>query len=328
MSTLSHLETSTPAAPRHQRQPGETRGAFLSRKAKAYLALTKPRVIELLLVTTLPTMIFAQRGWPDLIAMLATNIGGAMAAGSAGVFNCYFDRDMDKVMNRTKNRPLVTGEITPNAALVFGWILGVLSIAVLWAGTNLLTAALGLAAILFYVVLYTLILKRKTTQNIVWGGIAGCMPVLIAWAAVKNTIEWPAIVLFLIIFLWTPPHYWPLSMKYSEDYERADVPMLGAVAQGRTVSAQVVVYAWATVACSLLLIPMGDAGIVYTVVALASGGWFIWESHILHREAAQDHSAKSLNRKAMRVFHLSIMYLTLLFIGLAIDPFVGSPLLG
>ena len=315
------------AAPsRAARQPGEALGGFVGRKAKAYLALTKPRVVELLLVTTLPTMIFAQRGFPDVMTMVATLLGGAMAAGSSGAFNCYFDRDIDKVMHRTEGRPLVTGEVTPREALVFSWALGIASIAVLWAGTNVLTAGLGLAAILFYVVLYTLILKRRTAQNIVWGGIAGCMPVLIAWAAVTNTVEWPAIILFLIIFLWTPPHYWPLSMKYAEDYSAAQVPMLGAIANARTVSVQVVLYAWATVVCSLLLAPMGYAGIVYTVIAAVSGGWFIYESHVLYREARRDHTPQDMNKKAMKVFHISITYLTLVFVALAVDPFVGEPL--
>jgi protoheme IX farnesyltransferase len=271
-------------------------------------------------------MIFAQRGFPDVVTMVATLLGGAMAAGSSGAFNCYFDRDIDKVMHRTEGRPLVTGEVTPREALVFSWALGVASIAVLWAGTNVLTAGLGLAAILFYVVLYTLILKRRTAQNIVWGGIAGCMPVLIAWAAVTNTVEWPAIILFLIIFLWTPPHYWPLSMKYAEDYSAARVPMLGAIANARTVSVQVVLYAWATVVCSLLLAPMGYAGIVYTVIAAVSGGWFIYESHVLYREARREHTPQDMNKKAMKVFHISITYLTLVFVALAIDPFVGAPL--
>ncbi|MGO4435955.1 heme o synthase, partial [Paenarthrobacter sp. RAF9] len=183
----------------------------MSRKFKAYLALTKPRVIELLLVSTLPTMIFAQRGFPSIGLILATLVGGAFAAGSAGVFNCYIDRDIDKLMHRTEKRPLVTGEVTPREALVFAWILGAASIAILWFGANQLSAWLGLGAIVFYVVIYTMILKRRTAQNIVWGGAAGCFPVLIAWAAVTNTVEWPAIVLFMVIFLWTPPHYWPLS---------------------------------------------------------------------------------------------------------------------
>lgn len=298
----------------------------MSRKAKAYVALTKPRVIELLLVTTLPTMMFAERGFPSISLVLATLLGGAMAAGASGSFNCYIDRDMDKVMKRTKGRPLVTGEVTPREALIFSYALGFASLAVLWFGTNPLTTALGLAAILFYVVLYTLILKRRTAQNIVWGGIAGCMPVLIAWAAVTNKIEWPAIILFLIIFLWTPPHYWPLSMKYADDYNAARVPMLGAISSARRVSVQVVLYAWATLVCSLLLVPMGYAGIVYTVLAGVSGLWFVYECHVLYREAQRDHEPADMNKKAMKVFHISITYLTLVFVALAIDPFVGGPL--
>jgi protoheme IX farnesyltransferase len=291
------------------------------RKIRAYIALTKPRVIELLLVTTLPTMIFAHGGFPDLMLILATMVGGAFAAGSAGAFNCYIDRDIDKVMHRTENRPLVTGEVTPREALVFAWLLGAAAIGILWWGANPLAAWLGVAAIFLYVVVYTLILKRRTAQNIIWGGAAGCMPVLIAWAAVTNAVEWPAIVLFLIIFLWTPPHYWPLSMKYSDDYNAANVPMLGAIAGARVVSVQVVLYAWATVACSLLLVPAG-AGWVYTVAAAASGAWFIRETHRLHSQARRG----TLETKAaMKVFHGSISYLTVLFLALAIDPFVGAP---
>ena len=293
------------------------------RKARAYVALTKPRVIELLLVTTLPTMIFAQRGLPSLGLILATMVGGALAAGSAGAFNCYIDRDMDKLMKRTKNRPLVTGEVSPREALIFAWILGIVSIALLWFGANPLTGLLGVGAILLYVVFYTLILKRRTTQNIVWGGAAGCMPVLIAWAAVTDKVEWPAFILFMIIFLWTPPHYWPLSMKYGEDYRNASVPMLGAVAGAKTVSVQVVLYAYATVACSLLLVPVGGAGLVYTLAAVLSGIWFLVESHKLHSRAQRE----ELNDKsAMKVFHLSISYLTILFLALAVDPFVGGAL--
>ncbi|UWX86582.1 heme o synthase [Arthrobacter sp. zg-Y1110] len=293
------------------------------RKVRAYVALTKPRVIELLLVTTLPTMIFAEQGLPSLGLILVTMIGGALAAGSAGAFNCYIDRDMDKLMKRTKNRPLVTGEVSPREAMVFAWVLGVIAIALLWFGANPLTGLLGLGAILLYVVFYTLILKRRTTQNIVWGGAAGCMPVLIAWAAVTDKVEWPAIILFMIIFLWTPPHYWPLSMKYGEDYRNASVPMLGAVAGAKLVSVQVVLYAYATVACSLLLVPVGGAGWVYTIAALLSGGWFVAEAHKLHSRAQRE----ELNDKsAMKVFHLSISYLTILFLALAVDPFVGGAL--
>ncbi|AJT40875.1 heme o synthase [Psychromicrobium lacuslunae] len=296
-----------------------------SAKAKAYFALTKPRVIELLLVTTLPTMIFAARSFPDIWLIIATMVGGAFAAGSAGAFNCYIDRDIDKVMHRTENRPLVTGAISPREALIFSWALGVLAIVILWFGANPLSGVLGAAAIFFYVVVYTLVLKRRTAQNIVWGGIAGCMPVLIAWAAVTNRVEWPAVILFSVIFLWTPPHYWPLSMRYSEDYNAAKVPMLGAVAGARIVSVQVVLYAWAMVACSLLMIPLGRAGIVYTVVALAAGAWFLVEAHRLYSKA--QHNTLT-NKGAMKVFHGSISYLTFLFVALAADPFIGQPLMG
>ncbi|MCU1572835.1 MAG: protoheme farnesyltransferase [Micrococcaceae bacterium] len=294
-------------------------------KVKAYIALTKPRVIELLLVTTLPTMIFAARSMPGLGLILATLIGGAFAAGSAGAFNCYIDRDIDKVMHRTSNRPLVTGAVTPREALVFAWLLGAAAIVILWFGANPLSGLLGVAAIFLYVVVYSLILKRRTSQNIVWGGAAGCMPVLIAWAAVTNKVEWPAVILFMVIFLWTPPHYWPLSMRYSDDYNAAKVPMLGAVAGSRIVSVQVVLYTWAMVVCSLLMIPLGSAGIVYTVVAGLAGVWFLLQAHQLHSKAQQD---TLTNKGAMKVFHGSISYLTLLFVALAIDPFVGMPLVG
>ncbi len=297
----------------------------VGRKLRAYVALTKPRVIELLLVTTLPTMFFAQGGIPSVWLMVATMVGGGLAAASAGVFNCYIDRDMDRLMRRTEKRPLVTGEVSPREALVFGWALGIVSIALLWFGANPLTGLLGLGAILLYVVFYTLILKRRTTQNIVWGGIAGCMPVLIAWAAVTNTVEWPAVILFTVIFLWTPPHYWPLSMKYGEDYRNASVPMLGAVAGAKLVSVQVVLYAYATVVCSLLLIPVGGAGWVYTAGAVLSGLWFLAETHRLHSRAQREDVS---DKSAMKVFHGSISYLTILFVALAIDPFVGGPVFG
>ncbi|GAA2042406.1 heme o synthase [Yaniella flava] len=295
------------------------------RKAKAYVSLTKPRVMELLLVTTLPTMILAERGWPDLLTVFATMIGGALAAGASSSFNCYIDRDIDQYMERTKNRPLVTGEVTPREALIFSWVLAVAAISILALGTNWLATAFGIAAIFFYVVIYSLILKRRTQQNIIWGGLAGAFPVLIAWSAVRGTVEWPAVVLFIVIFLWTPPHYWPLSLKYKEDYQEVDVPMLGAIATSRRVSSQVVLYTWATVIFSLLLIPMGWAGIVYTATAAVSGGWFIYEAHILYRDSQRPDFS---DKKAMRVFHLSITYLTLIFVALAVDPFVGSPLMG
>ncbi len=293
----------------------ETGRIGVARKVKAYVALTKPRVIELLLVTTAPVMILAAQGIPNLWLVLATLVGGSLSAGSANAFNCYIDRDIDRVMNRTKKRPLVTGELSDREALVFAWITGAVS--VVWLGllVNWLAAALSLAAILFYVLVYTLVLKRRTPQNIVWGGAAGCMPVLIGWAAVTGSLTWTPVILFGIVFLWTPPHYWPLSMKYRADYQSVNVPML-AVVRGRTVvGLQVVLYAWATVVCSLLLIPVAPMGIFYSVVAVLSGAWFIYESHRLYATAIRHGEVRP-----MRVFHSSITYLTLVFLAVGIDP--------
>ncbi|QNE46816.1 protoheme IX farnesyltransferase [Glaciihabitans sp. INWT7] len=298
------------------REPAEHIG--LARKSKAYFALTKPRVIELLLVTTAPVMILAQGGIPNLWLVLWTLVGGALSAGSAGAFNCYIDRDMDRVMKRTSKRPLVTGELTDREAFVFAWVIGAASIAVLGLLVNWLAAALSLVAILFYVLVYTLVLKRRTPQNIVWGGAAGCMPVLIGWAAVTGSLSWTPVILFGIVFLWTPPHYWPLSMRYRADYASVNVPML-AVVRGRTVvGLQVVLYAWATVACSLLLIPVAQMGILYSVVAVLAGGWFVFESHRLYAMAIRHDTVKP-----MRVFHSSISYLTLLFLAVGIDPLLA-----
>ena len=298
------------------RKPGSARTRIgVVRKAKAYIALTKPRVIELLLITTAPVMVLAADGIPNLWLVLATLVGGALSAGSANAFNCYIDRDIDRVMKRTKNRPLVTGELTDREALVFAYGLGAASIVWLWVFTNWLAALLSLAAILLYVVFYSLILKRRTSQNIVWGGIAGCMPVLIGWAAVTESLSWAPVILFLIIFLWTPPHYWPLSMKYRDDYAAAGVPML-AVVRGRTqVGLQVILYTWATVACSLLLIPVAGMGLLYSAVALVAGIWFIYETHRLYNLAIRHEQVSP-----MRVFHGSIAYLSLLFLAIGIDP--------
>jgi protoheme IX farnesyltransferase len=286
------------------------------RKFKAYVSLTKPRVMELLLVTTIPTMFLAQGGVPNLWLVIATLVGGALSAGSASSFNCYIDRDIDRVMKRTKDRALVTGDVSDREALIFSYVLGVASIAWLALTVNVLSAALSLVAILFYVFVYTLWLKRRTPQNIVWGGIAGCMPVLIGWAAVTNSLTWAPVILFLIIFLWTPTHYWPLSMRYRDDYASVNVPML-AVVRGRAhVGLQVILYAWATVVCSLLLIPVAHMGVLYTVVALARGVWFVVESRRLYNRAIT-HVAEV---KPMKVFHASITYLTLVFLAVGIDP--------
>lgn len=289
----------------------------LRRKAKAYFELTKPRVIELLLVSTVPTMILAQRGIPDVWLIIATVMGGALSAGSANAFNCFIDADIDKIMGRTKGRPLATGELSKKEAYVFAWGLGIVS--VLWLGilVNLLAAALSLAAILFYVFVYTLLLKRRTPQNIVWGGAAGSMPVLIGWAAVTGEVSAAAWVLFLIIFLWTPPHYWPLSLRYKQDYTDAGVPMLPVVRNNKTVGVQIILYAWALVASTLVLIPVASMGLIYAITALVTGGWFIIESYRLYKEAIAGEISNP-----MRLFHGSISYLTLLFIAIAIDPLI------
>lgn len=293
------------AAPRHT----------VGRTVRAYVALTKPRVLELLLVTTVPVMILAQGGFPNLWLVLATVVGGSLSAGSAAAFNMYIDRDIDAHMQRTENRPLVTGEVSPRGALTFAWTLAVVSTAWLLLTTNWLAAAFSAFAIFFYVVIYTIVLKRRTEQNIVWGGIAGCFPVLIGWTAVTGSLAWPPFILFLLVFLWTPPHYWPLSMKYKADYDEAEVPMLGSTRNGSQVGLQVILYAWATVACSLLLIPVASMGLVYSVSAVVFGGWFVYESHRLYNRAV-----RGTEPAPMRVFHASITYLTLIFVAIAVDP--------
>ena len=282
---------------------------------RAYVALTKPRVIELLLVTTIPVMVLAERGIPSLWLVVATVVGGALSAGSANAYNMFIDRDIDVHMGRTSARPLVTGDISGRSALVFASVLGVLSVAWLWVFTTPLAAGLSLGAILFYVFVYTLWLKRRSEQNIIWGGIAGCFPVLIGWAAVTGSLSLEAWILFLVVFLWTPPHYWPLSMKYREDYARVDVPMLAVVREAPVVGLQVILYAWATVAASLLLIPVAPMGLLYTAVALGAGGWFVFESHRLYQR-----SLRGGELAPMKVFHSSISYLTLLFLAVGIDP--------
>lgn len=282
---------------------------------RGYVALTKPRVIELLLVTTVPVMVLAQGALPNLWLVLATVVGGTLSAGSANTFNMVIDRDIDTVMGRTQSRPLVTGEITPRAALIFASVLAGLSIGLLWWLTTPLAALLSAAAIAFYVFIYTMWLKRRSEQNIIWGGIAGCFPVLIGWAAVTGSLSVEAWILFLVVFLWTPPHYWPLSMKYRDDYESARVPMLAVVREAPVVGMQVILYAWATVVASLLLIPLAPMGILYSVIAMTTGGWFIVESHRLYARALAGEETQP-----MRVFGASITYLTLLFVSVGIDP--------
>jgi len=282
-----------------------------------FVALTKPRIIELLLVTTVPTMLLAEGGIPPWGLVVATLVGGALAAGSANTLNCYLDRDIDRVMHRTEGRPLATGLVSPAEALVFGLVLGVVSVAWLAVTTGWLPAALAFAAIAFYVGVYTMALKRRTPQNIVWGGAAGCMPVLIGWSAVTGSLAWTPVVLFAIIFFWTPPHYWPLSMRFRDDYAAAGVPMLPVVAEPVVVGRQVVRYSWVMVAVSLLLWPVAGTTPVYPVAALLLGSAFLREAYVLLRRTR---SGEPVEAAAMRVFHGSISYLTLLFVAIAVDP--------
>jgi protoheme IX farnesyltransferase len=278
----------------------------------------KLRVVELLLVTTAPVMVLAAQGMPDWWLVLGTLVGGALSAGSANAFNMYIDRDIDMLMARTKGRPIVTGDISPAKALVFAFAIGIASLVVLAVVANLLAAMLSLAAILFYVFIYTMLLKRRTEQNIVWGGIAGCFPVLIGWAAVTGELSLTPWVLFIVVFLWTPAHYWPLSLRYVDDYAAASVPMISVLRPTVAVGLQVILYAWATVVASLVLIPVAPMGVVYVVVAIVAGGWFIVETHLLYNRTIAGTPANP-----MRVFHASNTYLTVLFLAVAIDPLVA-----
>jgi protoheme IX farnesyltransferase len=280
----------------------------------AYIALTKPRIIELLLITTVPTMVLAQRGWPATSLVLVTLLGGTLAAGGANAINMYVDRDIDALMVRTQGRPLVTGRIQPRNALIFALVLEAVAFAVLWAGANLLAAVLALSATAFYVGVYTLWLKRTSTQNIVIGGAAGAVPVLVGWAAVQNSLSWTPVVLFLIMFLWTPPHFWALAIKYADDYRAADVPMLPAVVPFAQAIRQMIGYTVVLVASTLVLIPVADLGWIYSVTAVVSGAIFIAATIWLGRNPTQQAS--------MRVFGYSITYVTVLFGAMTVDVFV------
>ena len=286
--------------------------------ALAYVALTKPRIIELLLVTTVPTMILAADGVPSLRLVLATLVGGFLAAGGANALNMYIDRDIDGLMARTGHRPIVTGEVSPRGALVFGLTLAVASVVWFALVTNWLASALTALAILMYVVGYTLLLKRRTPQNIVWGGAAGCMQILIGWAAVTGSLSWAPMVLFGVVFFWTPPHYWPLSLRFKDDYAAAGVPMLPVVAPLSTVAREIIGYSWAMVLTSLLLVPAAHMTPFYAVAAALLGGAFLWEAHSLLRRVRRGDK----DVKAMRLFHGSISYLALFFLAVAVDAFL------
>ncbi len=313
--------TQTPVAPAAAGSdpvPGVERTSRTRRRSRlaAYVALTKPRIIELLLVTTLPAMILAAHGLPKLTVVIATLIGGTLAAGSANALNCYVDRDIDALMRRTGHRPLARHEVEPRAALIFGSVLGVIAIGVMAAATNWLAAVLTAVAIAFYVIVYTMLLKRRTSQNIVWGGAAGCMPVLIGWAAVTDRLSWAPFILFLVVFFWTPPHFWALAIRYREDYARANVPMLPVVASEIRVARDIVIYAWLTVAASLALWPVAT-GWLYPILAGLAGAALLVTAHRLYARSRAGEPAQP-----MQLFHLSNSYLAFVFVAVAVDTFV------
>jgi protoheme IX farnesyltransferase len=298
--------------------PGKGFGARVRTTLLAYLALTKPRVIELLLVTTIPAMLLADRGTVDPLLILNTLFGGMLAAAGANTLNCVADADIDKVMKRTALRPLARAAVPTRHALIFGLVLTVGSFAWLWWTTNLLSGVLAVATIAFYVFVYTLLLKRRTSQNVVWGGAAGCMPVMIGWSAVTGTIQWPALVMFGIIFFWTPPHTWALAMRYKDDYKAAGVPMLPVVATERQVTKQILIYTWLTVLTTLAL---GLAtGWLYAAVALLAGAWFLTMAHQLYSGVKRGEPVKPL-----RLFLQSNNYLAVVFCALAVDSALALP---
>ncbi len=307
--------TQTPVAPITP-GPAEVTPRPKLASVRAYVALTKPRIIELLLVTTLPAMVLAAGGLPSWRLVLATMVGGTLAAGSANALNCFVDRDIDALMRRTGHRPLATHEVSPSGALVFGVLLGTVAVALMGLTTNWLAAALTFVAIAFYVVIYTMLLKRRTSQNIVWGGAAGCMPVLIGWAAVTDSLAWAPVVLFAIVFFWTPPHFWALAIRYRDDYARAGVPMLPVVATPIAVARQIVGYSYLTVAATVLLWPLAT-GWLYGVLAMAAGAALLIEAHRLYAATRRGESGKP-----MRLFHLSNSYLAFVFVAIAVDTFL------
>ncbi|WP_134766135.1 heme o synthase [Nocardioides sp. 1609] len=312
---MTYVGESRPAL----RQPEPERGeASFKDVVAAYVGLTKPRVIELLLLTTVPVMFFAARGVPALGLVVATVVGGALSAGSASTFNCVYDRDIDEQMRRTRRRALPRHVVTPRAALVFATVQAVLSTAVLAYWVNPLSATLSVLANAFYVLGYTMLLKRRTTQNIVWGGIAGCFPALIGWTAVTGELSWVPIVLFAVVFFWTPPHTWALALRYREDYANVDVPMLPVVRPAAEVGRQIVLYSWVMVATSMLLWPVAGTGPIYPIAAAVLGAVFLVEAHKMWRRARGTEDLSEI--QPMRLFHHSNLYLSLLFVAVALDP--------
>ncbi len=285
-------------------------------RAAAFVALTKPRIVELLLVTTVPSMVLAERGLPSLWLMGATVLGGAMAAGGANALNMYVDRDIDRLMHRTRNRPLVTGAVRPTEAIVFAVALTAGSFVWLWAFVNLLSAALAAAAALFYVFVYSLWLKRTSIRNIVIGGAAGAVPTLVGWTAVTGSLDWPPVVLFAVIFYWTPPHFWALAIRYRSDYEAAEVPMLPAVAGLRATARRIVAYTLALWALTLVLVPVASMGVLYVVAALVLGAGFL--------ALAVDVLRRPDPTRSMRLFGWSNAYIVLLFGTVAADVLIRN----
>ncbi|WP_028644198.1 heme o synthase [Nocardioides sp. URHA0020] len=313
---MTYVDQSASAA-----QQPEAERATLKDVVAAYVGLTKPRVIELLLLTTVPVMFYAARGVPDLGLVVATVIGGTFSAGSASVFNCVYDRDIDEQMRRTRRRALPRHIVSPRSALVFGFVLGILSTVILYVWVNPLSALLSVVANAFYVFGYTMLLKRRTTQNIVWGGLAGCFPALIGWTAVTGALSWTPIVLFMVVFFWTPPHTWALALRYREDYANVDVPMLPVVKPAAEVGRQIVIYSWVMVATSLLLWPVAGTSLFYPVVAAVLGAVFLLEAHRMWARARGTESLSVI--QPMRLFHSSNLYLSLLFVAVALDPLVS-----
>jgi protoheme IX farnesyltransferase len=311
LALVLHAYRFAGTAERDQAEPRPAAAHTARESLTTYFLLTKPRIIELLLITTVPTMFLAKRGVPSPWLVLTTLFGGSLSAASANVINCYLDRDIDSAMRRTRRRPLPAHQVAPSDALRFGLVLGVAGFVWLWATVNLLSASLATAAILFYVFVYTLGLKRRSTQNIVIGGAAGAVPVLVGWTAVTGRIELPALVLFAIIFYWTPPHFWALSLRYSEDYEAAGVPMLPVVRGPRETSHQILYYTLLMVAVTLLMYPAGQMGVIYLVAALGLGGVFVWRAVGLARDVS--------GKRAIRLFSFSNQYLALLFLAMALD---------
>ncbi len=286
---------------------------------RGYVALTKPRIIELLLVTTVPTMIVAAKGVPGLWLIVATLVGGTLAAGGANAFNMVIDRDIDALMERTKRRPLVTGVMTPRAATLFAVALEFVAFAVLALWVNQLSAWLAMSATAFYVVVYTLILKRRSKQNIVIGGAAGAVPALIGWSAVTNSLGWTPVLLFLVIFMWTPPHFWALAVRYRDDYQAAHVPMMPVVASLRRTTLEILIYSVVLWALTLLIGPSAHLGWIYAISATVLGAMFSFYALRLYRNARSDRADVA---QAMRLFHFSITYLSALFVLMAVDVLV------